>query len=165
MAANESAAVAACKTYVEAQDIYRRTDWEGEGVREYAQGLRGEHSLFEKTYGAGDLVLIDAAFANAEGLPGDAQPKAGYVFKVLTAQGPSAAGGRRSYLTSDRTGQHLTEGFALAACPASWDGTGRNTFLINQTGVVYQKDLGPETPELFKKMTEYDPDKTWVMPE
>lgn len=167
MAANESAAGAARKTYAEAQDIYRRTDWDGDGMLEYAQALRGDLSLYERKAGAGDLTLIDTAFARAEGDPGVAQPKAGYVFKVLKGQGPQAPGGKRSYVVAGQGPQanSMTMGYALAACPASYDGTGRNMFLINNTGVVYQKDCGPETPELFKNMTEYNPDTTWVIAE
>jgi hypothetical protein len=162
MAANESAAIACCKTYAEAQDIYRRTDWNGDGVLEYAQSIRGDFSLYEKKAGAGDLQLVDRAFANAEGNPGEATPKAGYCFKVLKAQGPGAPGGKKSYVGD---GKHMTLGYALVACPAAYDSTGRNTFIINNTGTVYQCDLGPETHAIVKQMTEYDPkaaDMVWT---
>ena len=161
MAANEAAAFAACRTYCEAQDIYRRTDWDGDGILEYAQALKGNHSLYEKTAGAGDLTLVDAAFARAEGEPGVVPPKAGYVFKVLTGQGPKAPGGRKSYVING----NMTLGYALVASPASWDGTARHTFIINNTGTAYQKDLGAETAKMVKEMTEYNPDETWVVTE
>src|ERR1039457_6861831 len=77
---NETAAVAACKAYAEAQEMYRRTDWNGDGVLEYAQTLHGPYSLYENVSGKGDVALIDMTFANAEGDPGTAAPKAGYVF-------------------------------------------------------------------------------------
>jgi len=150
MAANESAAVAAGKTYAEAQGVYRKTDWDEDGVYEFAQTLKGA------------LNLVDAALASAEGPPGLAQPKAGYVFKVLKSQGPHAPGGRKSYV--DANGK-MTMGYALVACPASYDGTGRNTFIVNQTGTVYQKDLGSNTEALFNAMTEYDPGPGWVVAE
>src|SRR5882672_10756751 len=83
MAANESAAVAACKAFATAENIYRRTDYNKDGVLEYAQHLIGDNSLFETTAGAGDVALIDRSFASAEGNPLAVNPKAGYVFGVL----------------------------------------------------------------------------------
>src|ERR1035437_1735661 len=79
MAANEVAAVAACKAFCTAEDIYRRTDYNKDGVLEYAQALSGANSLYT-TVVAGDISLIDASFANAEGAAQVATPKAGYVF-------------------------------------------------------------------------------------
>ncbi|MCW8130760.1 MAG: DUF2950 family protein, partial [Planctomycetota bacterium] len=90
--ANESAGIAACKSYAEAQDIYRRTDWDGNGVLEYAQTFSGRWSLYERNAGAGDLTLVDQAFARADLATGAAVPRAGYVFKILKAQGPDAPG-------------------------------------------------------------------------
>ena len=168
MAANESAASAGCKTYAEAQDIYRRTDWDGDGLLEYAQALKGAHSLFEKTPGTGDLTLVDQAFAQAEGVPSQgAIPKAGYCFKVLKGQGQHAPGGRKSYVVpgSGLQARSMTLGYALVAFPAQYDKTGRNTFLINNTGTVYQKDLGAATLSMVGRMTEYDPESTWVVSE
>jgi hypothetical protein len=162
MAANETAAMAACKCYAEAQEIYRRTDWNGDGVLEYAQSIRGDCSLYEKKAGAGDISLVDTAFARAEGNPGEATPKAGYCFKVLKGQGPGAPGGKKSYVGD---GKHMTLGYALVAYPATHDNSGRNTFLINNTGTVYQCDLGAETHAIVKQMTEYDPkaaDMIWT---
>jgi hypothetical protein len=85
MQINQTAAVASCKAFAEAEEIYRRTDYDGDGVPEYAQTLR---ELLNRGGGCCcDICLIDKSFASAEGLPGIARPKAGYVFKVLTAQG------------------------------------------------------------------------------
>src|SRR5688572_475171 len=81
MAANETAAAASCKAYAEAQEIYRRTDYDGDAILEYAQALSGNNSLLEKVAGSSDLALIDRTFAGAEGGAGTATPKAGYVFK------------------------------------------------------------------------------------
>jgi subtilase family serine protease len=77
-------------------------------------------------------------------------------------QGPGAPGGKKSYVGD---GKHMTIGYALVAYPAAYDNTGRNTFLINNTGTVYQCDLGPETHAIVKQMTEYDPkaaDRVWT---
>lgn len=161
MAANESAAIAGCKMYAEAQDIYRRTDYDQDGVLEYAQTVTGKHSLYEIEAGQGDLTLVDYAFAQASTDAGPAAPKAGYYFKVLKGQGPQAPGGQRPYIVNG----NMTIGYALVAWPATWDNSGRNTFLINNTGIVYQKDWGAQTDEICRAMTEYNPDKTWVVAE
>ena len=158
MAANESAAIAACKTFAEAQDIYRRTDWDSDGVLEYALAISGDNSLYEKNSGTGNLTLVDAAFASAEGQPTAAQPKAGYVFTVLTGQGGNAPGGTKTYVV----GTNMTLGYALSALPASFDGTGRNTFQINNTGTVYQKDQGSG---VSTHLTTYNPNTGWVVSE
>jgi prepilin-type N-terminal cleavage/methylation domain-containing protein len=158
MAANESAAIAACKTFAEAQDIYRRTDWDSDGVLEYSLAISGNNSLYEKNSGSGNLTLVDAAFATAEGQPGTAQPKAGYVFTVLTGQGANAPGGTKTYVV----GANMTLGYACGATPASYDGTGRNSFQINNTGTVYQKDQGSS---VSTHLTTYNPDTGWVVSE
>jgi len=256
MAANESAAIAACKTFAEAQEIYIRTDYNGDGVKEYAQCIRGgekpkevpaeqapkpteediktaealipklaaddfteremaneklekmgpkiaellekaskeakdaeiknraaglakklraqlvKHPVHDTGYGlytdgaagatAGNLSLVDAAFANAEGAPGVAQPRSGYIFKVLYKQGDNAPGGKKNYIVNG----HMTDGYALLAIPAKYDSTGRNTFVINDTGQVYQKDMGKEaTEKAYEQMEEFNPDNTWTVSE
>jgi Ca-activated chloride channel family protein len=161
MAANDTAAAASCKAFAEAQEIYHRTDYDGDGVLEYAQRLKGKESLYEQQPGAADLALIDRTFAEAEGPPGaQATPKAGYCFKILTAQGPHAPGGARSYM--DDAGR-MTRGYAVVAYPSAYDSTGRDTFIINNDGTIYQADLGPKTHAVVEKMTRYDPDpRIWT---
>jgi len=162
MAANETAAVAACKAYCTAQDIYRRTDYNRDGVLEYAQALKGKDSLYETAAGAGDIALIDRSFANAEGGPGKATPKAGYYFKILTKQGAKANGGAFDYI--DKKGR-MTLGYAFVAYPAQYDGTGRNTFIVNNAGTIFEKDMGVQTQSIVDEMTEFNPDQTWVISE
>ncbi len=159
MAANETAAVAACKAFATAEDIYRRTDYNKDGILEYAQTLSGNNSLYENTAGAGDIALIDRSFAMAEGTPlSTATPKAGYVFNVLNAQGANASGGSRSFLDSQGA---MTLGYGLGATSNQYDGVGRNTFCISNAGTIYQKDQGSTgTPP-----TAFDPDTTWVIAE
>ncbi len=159
MAANESAAVANCKAFAEAEAVYRRTDWDKDGILEYTQRLKGAYSLFEKTVGAGDVQLVDKRLAQAEGQPGgSAIAKAGYFFQVLTGQGTNSPGGAKNYFT----GTDMTLGFGLSAVPASWDTSGRNSFQINNTATVYQKDRGPSDN---LHIATYDPDDTWVVTE
>src|SRR4029078_11764887 len=76
MAANETAAAAACKAFAEAEEIYHRTDLKKNGVLEYATKLSGPNSFLENTAGSGDIALIDRTFGAAEGLPTSATPKA-----------------------------------------------------------------------------------------
>jgi hypothetical protein len=160
---NDIRAAAACKAFAEAQEIYRRTDYDGDGVLEYSPTIKGNFSLVEKKAGAGDLGLLDRTFGVAEGSPGKATPKAGYVFKVLTAQGPSAKGGAKDYFKADKDGvQHMTEGYALVAAPGVYDGTGHNCYIINNDGIIFQADLGPNTAEIFDNMTTFNPDSTWT---
>lgn len=158
MATCDSSAAAGCKAFAEAEEIYHRTDYAGTGVLQYAQHLKGNNSLLERTAGAGDLALVDKTFGNAEIGPNMSE-KAGYVFKILLAQGSNATGGARSYI--DANG-HMTLGYALVACPYRYNVTGRDTYIINGNGTIFQKDLGPDTPFIAANMTEFDPDPSWV---
>lgn len=158
-AANESAAVAACRSFATAQNIYRRTDYNHDGVLEYAQRLKGNNSLFETIAGAGDVALVDKAFADAEGDPMLVTAKTGYVFKVLTAQGANAPGGAFTYL--DGTGA-MTLGFAISAVPDQYEGTGKNSFVLSGEAVVYQLDKGSANSQ---HETSFDPGAGWVIAE
>jgi len=147
MAANESAAIGACKTFASAEDTYRRVDYDSDGILEYATSLAS-------LYNNGSINLVDRAFANAEGTAGT--PKAGYVFTVLTGQLASAPGGARSYMS----GTNMTVGYACNAAPGAWDQTGRNQFQISGSGTIYQMDL---TNSTF--LTAFDPTTNWVAAE
>ena len=142
---NEAAAVAACKAYAEAQEMYHRTNWDGDGILKYAMTINAPYGLYETSAGVGDVVLLDKTFATGEGAPGTATPKAGYVFSVLTAQGSGASGGTKTYLTTLAGVSKLTLGYALSVVPASYDSTGRDSFIINNAGTIYQKDKGAAT--------------------
>ena len=108
----ETAAAASCKAYAEAQEIYHRTDYTGNGVLKYAQHLHGTDSLLETKDGFGDLALIDKTFGNAEiGYP-ETTPKAGYVFKILKRRGWHVRGGRKTY--TDNNGD-MTKGYARSS--------------------------------------------------
>jgi hypothetical protein len=101
-----------------------------------------------------------AAKAAAEGYKraGDRPtPYHGYYYKILKGQGKSAPGGAYHYVING----HMVAGFALMAWPADYEVSGVMTFVVNQNGTVYQKDLGPKTEEIAKKMTLYNPDRTW----
>lgn len=149
---NETYAAASCKMFAEAEEIYHRADYSGSGIQ-YAmtcQALLGKR---------GEIALVDKTFAQAEIGNPQMAPKAGYYFKVLTAQGPNAFGGRKSYI--DATGQ-MTLGYGLIAIPAVYDQTGRNCFIINNYGTIFHQDLGPNTPFIASSITEFDPNTNWV---
>ena len=84
-------------------------------------------------------------------------PFHGYYFRILTKQGPAAKGGARDYMVDGK----LTRGFAFVAYPAQYRNSGVMTFIVNQDGKVYEKDLGPQTTDDAAAMTEYNPDTTW----
>jgi hypothetical protein len=104
----------------------------------------------------GPLVV----YAVAEGYTKSEQPEPfhGYFFRMLTAQGPSAKGGAKSYVVNGK----MTGGFAFLAYPSDYRNSGVMSFVIDQSGVIYEKDLGPKTANLAKAMTTYNPDKTWT---
>jgi prepilin-type N-terminal cleavage/methylation domain-containing protein len=139
MTANETAAIASCRAFSEAEEIFHRTDYDGDGVLEYATKMSGTFSLLETAPGTDDLTLIDKAFASAEGDPGTvSSSRAGYVFTILTSQGAAASAGAKLYINAG----NMIYGFAMSALPAAYDGTGRNNFIINNAGTTYQGDLG-----------------------
>ena len=84
-------------------------------------------------------------------------PYHGYYFKILKGQGPNAPGGAYNYVING----HMVAGFAFVAWPAEYRVSGVMTFIVNQNGVVYEKNLGPKTGEIAKAMTRYNPDRTW----
>jgi hypothetical protein len=107
------------------------------------------------------------AAARAEGYggadqqtPGQSQPYHGYFYRILERQGPAAPGGQRNYLVDG----HMTGGFALLAFPAKYGDSGVTTFIVNQDGLVFEKDLGRETAALAAAIVEFNPDRTWKLP-
>lgn len=169
---DELGAIAVCNAYVQAQEEYASVDRMGDGVRAYAQYLHStpgtQDGLFWPTNEPGtDLSPLGPLIAQArmEGYRKSATmmseqlaPYHGYYFKILTRQSKHAAGGKFDYLINGR----MIAGFALVAWPAEWKNTGVMTFIVNQEGQVYQKDLGPKTVKLASEMTVFDPDDTWT---
>jgi Protein of unknown function (DUF2950) len=161
---NELDAIEVCRGYVEAQNDYAEEDRTGSGVLHYAQKIissPGEHDgLYWISTGGEDESPIGAIVARAfaEGYTKKRDPYHGYYFKILTAQGPHASEGAMSYLHNGL----MTSGFALVAWPSDYRSTGVMTFLVDKTGIVYQKDLGPRTSQIASAYTAYDPDETWT---
>jgi prepilin-type N-terminal cleavage/methylation domain-containing protein len=149
MAANETSAIAAVKAYSQSQEIFHRSDWDSDGVLEYAQNIGGSTvatlilpTLIDKTVLNDSVVaLIDRSLAEAEGPPGVATGKAGYVFSILTTRDSAVI----SYINVNTPGgPSMVYGHAFCAIPTDYDGTGRNTYMISNVGVIYQKDRGAQ---------------------
>ncbi len=170
--ANELGAIQVCRAYVQAQHEYASVDRNGDGVLEYAQHLRstpGAHDgLYWSTRTGDELSPLGPLVAQArvEGyqhetkiLTEEQAPYHGYYFKILTRQGKHTSAGKCNYVING----HMIAGFALLAWPAEWGNTGVMTFIVNQQGQVYQKNLGPKTASSAQAMTIYDPDNTWTM--
>jgi hypothetical protein len=168
---DELNAIRVCRAYVQAQREYASKDRTGDKVVQYAQRLRSTEGTHDGLYWPvepgeelsplGPLV----AEARVEGyrrqnriLSTPQSPYEGYYFKVLTRQGKHAPGGSYNYIIND----HMVAGFALVAWPAQWGITGVMTFIVNQSGDVYQKNLGPNTAAMAEKMAVFDPDSTWT---
>ena len=162
---NELSAIQVCLAYVDAQrEYYSR----GKGLLEYAQRLestKGKHDglYWETKPGEPESPLGPlVAKARAAGYPlpsrGAPVPYHGYFYRILLTEGPDAPGGPYDFVVKG----HMIGGFALVAYPASYGASGIMTFVVNQDGVVYQKDLGPKTAQLANAMKTYNPDKTWV---
>jgi len=160
---NELSALQAALAYVDAQQEYAERGVAGNGV--YAQrivsqagkkdGLYWPAQSREDESPLGEL----AAGAAAEGYRAGQQrmPYHGYYFKVLTRQGPNAPGGALDYVVRG----NMIGGFALVAYPAEYRNSGVMTFLVNHQGIVYEKDLGPNTARIASGMTAFNPDNNW----
>ena len=169
---NELATVPVLRAYVEVQREYASTDHDGDGVLEYAQRLissPGKHDglCWPPDFDGDESPLGPlVAYAQVEGYSPELRaedeaergPYHGYYFKILTRQGKHAPGGKYTYVTNG----NMIGGFALVAWPAEYSDSGIMTFIVNQQGRVYQKDLGPKTSRLASRMKAYDPDSSWT---
>jgi hypothetical protein len=164
---NEIAAIRTCLTYVDAQKVFSQIAGES-GQAEYAQHLISSPGSHDGIYWPpmegepGSPLEPLVAQAREEGYPVDAgattpRPYQGYYFRILKGQGSDAPGGERSYVSNG----HMTGGFAMIAWPATYNSSGIMTFIVNQDGIVFQKDLGPRTTTIAAPTTEYDPDLSW----
>ena len=160
---NELNAIQASLAYVDAQNEYAEKGIGGNGV--YAQRIVSQPGKKDGLYwpaqsGEDESPLGElAAAASAAGYRAgqQRQPYHGYYFKILTRQGPNAPGGALDYIARGK----MIGGFALVAYPAEYRNSGVMTFLVNHQGVVYQKDLGPNTADIASGMTAFNPDGTW----
>lgn len=161
--ANELDAIQICRGYVEAQKEYSLTPHGNPPVHQYAQKIIStpgkQDGLFWKNSDgtSGGPISEGIARAIEEGYSANASPYHGYYFKILQGQGPNAPFGKIDYTVNGV----MLGGFAMVAVPAEYRVTGVKTFLVSHWGVVYEKDLGPDSLKVVKEMTEFNPDKTW----
>ena len=162
--ANELNAIEICRGFVEAQHEYALEKHDGAKVNQYAQRVistpgKQDGLAWQNADGTwGGPVGEEVAQALQEGYSAQGgKPYHGYYFKVLKGQGPAAPLGEMDFMV----GGAMIGGFALAAAPAEYRVTGVMTFMVGPDGVVYEKDLGPDTLKTFQSMDKYNPDKSW----
>ena len=160
---NELDAIQICRGYVEAQREYASEKHDDAKVNQYAQRIistPGKHDglAWQNADGTwGGPVGEGVAKALEQGYSTRGQPYHGYYFKILKGQGSAAPLGQMDFLVNGA----MIGGFALAAAPAEYQVTGVKSFIVSYEGIVYEKDLGPDTSGVFRSMEAYDPDKTW----
>jgi len=164
---NELRVIDVCRDYVTAQKEYASQPRDGKLAGLYAQQFRSSPGRQDGLYWRvgpeetpsplGDLVA-QAVVEGYDENKDSSEPLWGYHFRVLTAQGAAAKGGARSYIVDGG----MSGGFGLIAYPAEYGRGGIMTFIVNQDGVVYQKDLGEETSKVAAGLNAYDPDGTWA---
>ena len=188
---NELSAIATCRAYVVAQwEYFTEGDHDNDSVAEYAQRLFsspgqrdglywataddekpspfGEFVAEARAEGYGPRARTNVSSAKPVSPSGQPQettaqrprrPYHGYYLRILTRQGPSAPGGQYNYIING----NMIAGFALIAYPAKWGNSGVMTFIVNQQGRVYQKNLGADSDKIASTMTEYNPDPSWQL--
>jgi hypothetical protein len=160
---NELDAIEICRGYVDAQQEYALEKHDSAEVNQYAQRVistPGKHDglVWRNADGSlGGPIAESIADALQEGYTDKSKPYHGYFFKILKGQGPAAPLGKMDFVVEGA----MIGGFALAAAPAEYRVTGVKSFMISYEGIVYQKDLGPDTLKIFKEMELYNPDKSW----
>jgi len=161
--ADELDAINICRGYVEAQKEYASEIRDDSGVNQYAQRIistPGKHDgLAWRNADGSEGGPIGEVIANAiaEGYPRGSGPYHGYYFRTLKGQGAAAPLGQLDYVVEGL----MIGGFALVAWPSDYQVTGVQTFIVSYDGIVYQKDLGPDTAKIAAAMELYNPDKTW----
>ena len=162
---NELSARDACGELVEAQKQYFARPPDGI-PKQFAQRLVSDAGRHNGLYWEGaylqfanpiNPLIVNAAGGDPDGQARGQVPFNGYFFRMLTSQGPQAPGGARNYLV----GGKMTGGFAFVAYPAEYRSSGVMTFIVNNSGVIFEKDLGPDTTKFAEAMTSYDSDSTW----
>lgn len=160
---NELDAIQICLGYVEAQQEYAMEKHDNSEVNQYAQRIistPGKHDglVWRNPDGSlGGPIAENIADAMQQGYSDKSKPYHGYFFKILKGQGPAAPLGKMDFVVEGA----MIGGFALAAAPADYRVTGVKSFIVGYDGIVYQKDLGPDSLKIFSEMELYNPDNTW----
>ena len=165
--ANELDAIGICRGFVEAQQEYAQEKHDDSKVNQFAQKIistpgkhdglawKNEDGTWGGPVGEGIARAIEQGYSKKD------QPFHGYYFKVLKGQGPDAPMGEMDFVVNGA----MISGFALVAAPAEYRVTGVQTFMVGADGVVYEKDMGPDTLKEFESMERYNPDKSWKVTE
>lgn len=165
--ANELATIQSCLAYVDAQREYYSRNPQQDALLHFAEKLVSSEGqkdgLYWPTKENESVSPLGENFARAraegyfkEGVTKD-EPYHGYIYKLLTAQGPNAEGGAYDYVVKDK----MLGGFALIAFPADYGNSGVMTFIVSHSGVVFSKDLGSETTKVASSIQVFDPDSSW----
>jgi hypothetical protein len=166
--ANEIDTIQTCLAFIDAQLEYAMSDYDGDGLLEYAAKIRSDpgkkNGLYwqtgegETSSPLGELFAKARAEGYAEKKSGEGpSPYHGYIYRILTGQGKHAEGGAYDYMVNG----HLLGGIALIAVPAQYGASGVMTFIVNHDGVVYQKDLGRKSAEIASAIKLFDPGPDW----
>jgi hypothetical protein len=164
---DELHAIGVCRAYVAAQRQYANADPTAIGAPKYAQKFKSSPGKKDGLYWAAENEPASpfgplVAEAQAEGYGSNnssgPHPFHGYYFRILTQQGAAAPGGKMNYMSHGE----LMGGFALVAYPEHWDRSGIMTFIVNQDGLIYQRNLGEKTAQIAGKMKEYNPGSEWT---
>jgi Protein of unknown function (DUF2950) len=164
---NENDAIETLYALVDAQRDYASETHDGDKTKHYAMKFVSDegkqNGLYWKTSDNENPSPIGPLLVSAVGegyamKQGQQEPFHGYYFRILTKQGAAAKGGVRDYVMNGQ----LTRGFAFVAYPAEYRNSGVMSFIVNQDGIVYEKDLGQDTDKLAAAMSEYNPDSTWM---
>lgn len=161
---NEIEAIETVRAYVEAQKEYAATDRDADGVFEFAQKLISSPAQTDGLYwpadqGDGESPVGDAISEAALEEAKAGEGYFGYRFRILSSQGDNIAGGRYDYVING----NMIAGFALIAWPVKYAETGVKTFVVNQQGIVYERDLGPSTEAIVPFIDRFDPDDKWTV--
>src|SRR4030043_820708 len=165
---NELDVIEVLHAYIDAQCEYASKDRNGDGVVQFAPKIISTEGKYDGLYWVrqegeemGPLVLFVAQAASEgyakKGGGINLSPFHGYYYKILKGQGKYATGGAYDYVVNGK----MILGYALIAYPAQYGNSGIMTFIVNQEGVVYEKDLGKNTDKIAKAMKRFDPDKIW----
>lgn len=163
---NELTVIQVCRELVDAEKEYYSRPHDGDSANEYARRFLSDPGKHNGLYWQADsegespvgpLVASAAAESDRLNQSQDPQPFQGYYFRILTAQGAHGPGGARSYIADGK----MIRGFAFLAYPAEYRSSGVMTFIVDQDGIVYEKDLGRRTFEIVKTISRYNRDATW----
>lgn len=168
---NELSTIQTCLAIVDAQRDYAEMDPRGDGSREYAQrfistpgrrdGLFWPTAEGEPPSPLGDLIgqAVEMGYvSNSPASPASPRPFHGYLFRMLTSQGPDAPGGAMNYMAAGR----MVGGFGVVAYPATYGNSGIKTFIVSDAGIVYEKDLGDDTHAEASAMQAFNPGPGWT---